>query len=102
MPTNLRSGKTINPEMDELSALFAKATKITKRPRATKPKPSEDDLFADMFSKITIGTKNKIGKSRRKRGTRFTVRKQKTAKKTGMDLTTGGKRRRRHSKRSHS
>jgi len=99
MSTKLRSGKIIDQSMDELSGLFSKSMKFVT-PKTTKTQPSEDDMFANMFDKITIG--KKIGKSRR-RGTRFTHKKGHKTPKTsimGMDLS-GGKRRR-HSKRRHS
>jgi hypothetical protein len=101
MKTKLRSGKIIDPSMDELSGLFTKSMKFAT-PKSKKQQPTEDDMFTKMFSKVTIG--NKIGKSRRK-GARFTHKKShKTPKTVGMDLT-GGKRRkskRRRSMRSKS
>jgi hypothetical protein len=98
-PTKLRSGKIINPSMDELSGLFSKSMKFAT-PKSKRTQPTEDDMFANMFSKITIG--KKIGKSR-KRGTRFTHKKShKTPKSAGMDMTGGRRRKRRHTKQSRS
>jgi hypothetical protein len=105
MTTKLRSGKIIDPSMDELSGLFSKSMKFIT-PKSKKPQPSEDDMFANMFNKVTIG--KKIGKTRRKKFTHFTHKKHhKIPSKLGMDLT-GGRRikrrcsKRRRSKRTHS
>ena len=99
MSTKLRSGKIIDQSMDELSGLFSKSMKFVT-PKSKRVQPSEDDMFANMFNKITIG--KKIGKSRRK-GTRFTHKKgHKTPKSAGMDLTGGRRRKTRHTKRSKS
>ena len=101
MSTKLRSGKIIDQSMDELSGLFSKSMKFVT-PKSTKIQPSEDDMFANMFNKITIG--KKIGKSRRK-GTHFTHKKGHKTQKTsimGMDLSGGRRRKRRHTKRSRS
>ena len=96
MATKLRSGKIIDPSMDELSGLFSKSIKFNT-PKSKRTQPTEDDMFANMFSKVTIG--KKIGKSR-KRGTRFTHKK--SHKTPGMDLTGGRRRKFRHTKRSRS
>jgi hypothetical protein len=99
MATKLRSGKIIDPSMDELSGLFSKSMNFAT-PKSKRIQPTEDDMFANMFSKVTIG--KKIGKSRKK-GTRFTHRKHhKTPKSAGMDLTGGRRRKRRYTKRSGS
>jgi hypothetical protein len=99
MATKLRSGKIIDPSMDELSGLFSKSMKFAT-PRSKRIQPTEDDMFANMFSKVTIG--KKIGKSRKK-GTRFTHKKShKTPKFSEMVLTGGRRRKFRHTKRSRS
>jgi hypothetical protein len=91
MTTKLRSGKIIDPSMDELSGLFSKKMTFAT-PKSKKTKLSNDDMFTKMFSKI------KIGKSRRK----GTLKKNRKTPKTsimGMDMMGG---RRRRSKRSKS
>ena len=101
MSTKLRSGKIIDKSMDELSGLFSKSMKFVT-PKTTKNQPSDDDMFVNMFNKITIS--KKIGKSRRK-GTRFTHKKGHKTPKTssmGMDSTGGRRRKRRHTKRRRS
>jgi len=101
--TTLRSGKVIDPSMDELSGLFGKSMKFTT-PKTKKPQPSEDDMFSRMFGKLTIG-KSTIGKSRsRRRGRTLTHKKKhKTSRNTPktkkMDLMGGKKRRSRMIKR---
>jgi len=91
MTTKLRSGKVIDPSMDELSGLFSKSMKFSTPKSKKRVQPTEDDMFANMFNKITIS--KKIGKSRRK-GSRLTHKK--THRKTpNMDLTGGRRRRRR-------
>ena len=99
MPTKLRSGKVIDPSMDELSGLFSKSMKFTT-PISKKMHASKDNMLTKMFSRFTIG--KKIGKTR-KRGTPFThTKRRKTAKPSGMDLTGGRRPKRRHSKQSKS
>ena len=96
-PTKLRSGKIIDPSMDELSGLFSKSMKFAK-PKSKRTQLTEDDMFANMFSNITLG--KKIGKSPRKKGMRFTHKKShKTPKSAGMDLIGGRRRKFRHTNR---
>jgi len=97
-----RSGKVLDPHMDELSALFGKSMKFTTssttpRTNTARTKPTEDELFSKMFGNLTIG---KSKRHKRRQGKHFTrTKKHKTPHPERMVLTGGRKRRSRTQKR---
>ena len=107
-----RSGKVLDPHMDELSALFGKSMKFTTsgttsrtntartntaRTNTARTKPTEDELFSKMFGNLTIG---KSKRHKRRQGKHFTrTKKHKTPHPERMILTGGRKRRSRTQKR---